>query len=214
MPANLNKEISHRYGVNSFKLHRFPIPKPGKILGLVGSNGIGKSTALKILSGNMKPNLGHFDEAPEWKTILKRFKGSELKSYFTKLVENKMRTAVKIQYVDRFKIKKITKGIVGEILEKIDKTGRRESIIEKLNLKNILDRQVKDLSGGELQIFFITAVYLQKADIYIFDEPSSYLDVKQRLRAARAIRELSVHNNYIICVDHDLSILDYISDYV
>ena len=49
---------SCRYSANSFKLHRLPVPRPGVVLGLVGTNGIGKSTALKILSGKQKPNLG------------------------------------------------------------------------------------------------------------------------------------------------------------
>jgi ATP-binding cassette subfamily E protein 1 len=56
----LEKETTHRYSKNSFKLHRLPIPRPGEVLGLVGTNGIGKSTALKILAGKQKPNLGRF----------------------------------------------------------------------------------------------------------------------------------------------------------
>jgi ATP-binding cassette subfamily E protein 1 len=60
LPRELDKETTHRYGPNSFKLHRLPVPKPGQVLGLVGTNGIGKSTALKILAGTLKPNLGKF----------------------------------------------------------------------------------------------------------------------------------------------------------
>lgn len=60
LPTNLEKETTHRYSANSFKLHRLPIPRPGQVLGLVGTNGIGKSTALKILAGKQKPNLGRF----------------------------------------------------------------------------------------------------------------------------------------------------------
>lgn len=60
LPSNLEKETTHRYSKNSFKLHRLPIPRPGEVLGLVGTNGIGKSTALKILAGKQKPNLGQF----------------------------------------------------------------------------------------------------------------------------------------------------------
>ena len=46
LPKNLNKDTTHRYGANSFKLHRLPMPRAGQVLGLVGTNGIGKSTAL------------------------------------------------------------------------------------------------------------------------------------------------------------------------
>lgn len=60
IPSNLEKHTTHRYSKNSFKLHRLPIPRPGEVLGLVGQNGIGKSTALKILAGKQKPNLGRF----------------------------------------------------------------------------------------------------------------------------------------------------------
>ncbi len=61
LPSNLEKDTTHRYSANSFKLHRLPMPRPGEVLGLVGTNGIGKSTALKILAGKQKPNLGRFD---------------------------------------------------------------------------------------------------------------------------------------------------------
>jgi ATP-binding cassette subfamily E protein 1 len=92
LPKNLESETTHRYGPNSFKLHRMPMPRAGEVLGLVGTNGIGKSTALKVLSGNLKPNLGNFADPPEWKDILKYFRGNELQGYFTKLLEDNMST--------------------------------------------------------------------------------------------------------------------------
>ena len=61
LPTNLESEVTHRYTANAFKLHRLPTPRPGQVLGLVGTNGIGKSTALKILAGKLKPNLGRYD---------------------------------------------------------------------------------------------------------------------------------------------------------
>ena len=57
-------------------------------------------------------------------------------------------------------------------------------------------------------------VMIQKAEVYIFDEPTSYLDVKQRIKMAKLVRGLQTHNNYIILVEHDLSILDYLSDFI
>ena len=78
LPKSLDSCQTHRYGPNSFKLHRLPMPRPGQVLGLVGTNGIGKSTALKILAGKQKPNLGRFDAPPDWAEILVNFRGSEL----------------------------------------------------------------------------------------------------------------------------------------
>jgi len=96
LPKGLENEVSHRYGPNSFKLHRLPMPRSGEVLGLVGSNGTGKSTALRILSGNLKPNLGRYENEPEWKEILKYFRGSELQNYFTKMLEQNLKALIKI----------------------------------------------------------------------------------------------------------------------
>ena len=219
LPTNLDKDCSHRYGPNSFKLHRLPVPRPGKVLGLVGTNGIGKSTALKILSGKIKPNLGDFEKAPEWSEILKHYRGSELHGYFTKLNSKELKTANKIQYVD--KIPKLLekkydkKDLTVEfILNNMDGRGKKEYYADKFELKQIYSRNLRDLSGGELQRFSLAVTCMQKADIYVFDEPTSFLDVKQRLTAAREIRKLAEEENaYVIVVEHDLAILDLLSDY-
>ena len=100
IPQGLSNEVTYRYGPKSFKLHRLPTPRAGEVLGIVGMNGTGKSTSLRILSGNLKPNLGKFEQEPEWKDILSFFSGSELQNYFTKMLENNMKALIKIQYVD------------------------------------------------------------------------------------------------------------------
>ncbi|KAL7859082.1 hypothetical protein SRHO_G00142290 [Serrasalmus rhombeus] len=212
LPSNLEKETTHRYCANSFKLHRLPIPRPGEVLGLVGTNGIGKSTALKILAGKQKPNLGKYDAPPDWQEILAYFRGSELQNYFTKILEDDLKAIVKPQYVDQ--IPKTVKGSVGDILRRKDDTKTEELVCDQLDLLHLRDRNVEDLSGGELQRFACAVVCIQRADIFMFDEPSSYLDVKQRLRAAITIRSLISPDRYIIVVEHDLSVLDYLSDFI
>lgn len=212
LPSNLEKETTHRYCANSFKLHRLPIPRPGEVLGLVGTNGIGKSTALKILAGKQKPNLGRFDAPPDWQEILTYFRGSELQNYFTKILEDDLKAIVKPQYVDQ--IPKTVKGSVGSILSRKDDTKSEQLVCEQLDLLHLRDRNVEDLSGGELQRFACAVVCIQRADIFMFDEPSSYLDVRQRLRAAITIRSLISPDRYIIVVEHDLSVLDYLSDFI
>ncbi|KAJ1926368.1 Fe-S cluster-binding ribosome biosynthesis protein [Tieghemiomyces parasiticus] len=212
LPTNLEKETTHRYSANSFKLHRLPVPRPGQVLGLVGTNGIGKSTALKILSGKLKPNLGRFDDAPDWQEILKHFRGSELQNYFTKILEDNLKAIIKPQWVDA--MPKSVSGEVGTLLNSRSERQNQEQLISMLDLQDVLTRQVGQLSGGELQRFAIAATCIQRADIYMFDEPSSYLDVKQRLNAARVIRSLLGPSCYVIVVEHDLSVLDYLSDFI
>ena len=209
---DLSKETTHRYGPNSFKLHRLPTPRPGQVLGLVGSNGTGKSTALKVLGGKLKPNLGRFDNPPDWQEILTYFRGSTLQNYFTKILEDNIMAITKPQYVDS--IPDAVKGYVGNIIEQKDQRGVKTSIIAELDLERVLDRAVDVLSGGELQRFAIAMTAIQKADVYMFDEPSSYLDVRQRLRAAHVIRNLVDIKGYVIVVEHDLSVLDYLSDFI
>ncbi|VDM06437.1 unnamed protein product [Schistocephalus solidus] len=212
LPSNLETQVTHRYGPNSFKLHRLPMPRPGEVLGLVGTNGIGKSTALKVLASKLKPNLGRYKNPPDWTEILIHFRGSELQNYFTKILEDNLKAVIKPQYVDQ--IPKVVSGCVKTLLSRKDDNGKQEEILDVLDLTTLVDRDVIELSGGELQRFAIAMVCVQKADIYMFDEPSSYLDVKQRLNAAITIRNLLDKSNYVVVVEHDLSVLDYLSDFI
>jgi ATP-binding cassette subfamily E protein 1 len=217
LPKDLSSSTTHRYGPNAFKLHRLPMPRPGHVLGLVGTNGIGKSTALKILHGQLKPNLGRYDSTPGWKEILDNFRGSELQNYFKAVVEGNLRAVLKMQYVDHLRGK--LQGVnVGEVLRGKDERGVRESLTEILELGHLYERNVDQLSGGELQRFAIAVAAMAQAEVYMFDEPSSYLDVKQRINAAAVIRGVQQapggENKYCIVVEHDLAVLDYLSDFV
>ncbi|KAK9144898.1 hypothetical protein Sjap_004801 [Stephania japonica] len=195
-----------------FCFYRLPVPRPGQVLGLVGTNGIGKSTALKVLAGKLKPNLGRFKNPPDWQEILTYFRGSELQNYFTRILEDNLKAIIKPQYVDH--IPKAVQGNVGQVLDQKDERDIKAELCADLQLNQVIDRNVGDLSGGELQRFAIAVVAIQNAEIYMFDEPSSYLDVKQRLKAAQVVRSLLRPNSYVIVVEHDLSVLDYLSDFI
>lgn len=216
LPKDLSSSTTHRYGPNSFKLHRLPMPRPGQVLGLVGTNGIGKSTALKILAGKLKPNLGRYNDAPDWNEILVHFRGSELQNYFTRILEDNLKTIVKPQYVDH--IPKAVRGTVEQIIDQKCDRENKDSTLDLLELSHLTERGVHLLSGGELQRFAIAVCVVQEADVYMFDEPSSYLDVKQRLTAAHVIRELVAtetgSRSFVLVVEHDLAVLDYLSDYI
>ncbi|XP_043918194.1 ATP-binding cassette sub-family E member 1 [Protopterus annectens] len=214
LPSNLEKETTHRYCANAFKLHRLPIPRPGEVLGLVGTNGIGKSTALKILAGKQKPNLGKYDDPPDWQEILTYFRGSELQNYFTKILEDDLKAIIKPQYVDQ--IPKAAKGPKGPLNYLYSNTSYLITLYFFVDLTHLKGRNVEDLSGGELQRFACAVVCIQKADIFVFDQPADYSDSKKRLRAARALANIlnPRGDRYIIVVEHDLSVLDYLSDFI
>lgn len=212
LPDELEKECSHRFGPNTFKLYRFPTPSPGIVLGLLGQNGIGKTTTIKILSGEVELNLGDYENPPDWDKIIQHFRGSTIQEYFQRLSEGKLRISHKPQYVDR--IPKVASGKVGELLEKVNERGELHKIAERLELKQLWNRPLEVLSGGELQSVAVAAVMCREADVYLFDEPSSYLDVKQRLEVAKAIRSLKLDGKTVIVAEHDLAIIDYLSDQI
>ena len=212
LPNELDKDCSHRFGPNTFKLFRLPTPSPSIVLGLLGQNGIGKTTALKILSGEAKLNLGNFEKPPNWNEIIQHFRGSTLQEYFQKMSENRLKISHKPQYVD--KIPKVISGNVGELLEKVNERKKLEDTANQLDLKPLWERPLEVLSGGELQRVAVAAATSREADVYLFDEPSSYLDVKQRLQVAKTIRKLKDAQKTIIVAEHDLAIIDYLSDQI
>ena len=209
----LDRDLVHQFGKNGFRLFRLPYPREGVCVGILGPNGIGKTTAIKILSGQLIPNLGDYETKANWDKVLDYFSGTELYEHFKHIASNEFESVIKPQYVD--KLSKVMKGKIGEILEKIDTTGKFDDIIAKLGLEEVLDKEISDgkISGGELQLTAIAAALIKDVDLYFFDEPSSYLDIHQRMKVARIIKELS-EKKKVIVVEHDLAVLDLLCDTV
>jgi len=210
LPHEAGKLI-FQYGVNAFRLYNLPLPKKGAVVGLIGANGIGKSTALEILSGRIKPNLGNYKKEAEWKEIIEQFKGQELQNYFESLRKKGVKVSYKPQMIDR--LPEVFKETVSKFLKRNDERKKLDEAIEAFELRECLHRKIENLSGGELQRMAICAAYLKDADVYYFDEPSSYLDIKQRLNVARNLEGLA-KEKAVMVVEHDLAVLDYLSEYV
>ncbi len=214
--VNLATELAtdkiHQYGQNSFRLYKLPTPKKGEVVGLLGRNGMGKSTVINILSGNLKPNLGKFDQPPEWDEILKFYSGTELKSHFEKIKDEQISASIKPQQV--YNISQVFDGTGKELLEKYDERGISNQLIKELDLENSVGQNVKELSGGELQRLAVAVASVKDADFYFFDEPSSYNDIYQRTGVARVIQNLAKIGKSVMVVEHDLTLLDYVSDLI
>ena len=211
LPQELEGELVHQYGKNAFRLYRLPVPRKGQVIGLLGPNGIGKTTAMSILSGQIIPNLGDFEHKAKWDKVLDKYSGTELRDYLKPLSEGKLVTAMKPQYVD--KLPAVHKGHVKELLKKVDDSHRMKEVAERLSITNVIDHDIGKLSGGELQRVAIAATLLKDADVYFFDEPSSYLDIYQRLEIAKVIQELSEHKQVMV-IEHDLAVMDFLADLV
>lgn len=159
----------------------------GEVIGIIGPNGIGKTTFINMLAGKIKPNKG--EPLEEIKLSLKP----------QRLVLKSGEEAMTVQ----------------EFLSlsgSISSTGNKR-MLRILRLDKLLERKLKNLSGGELQSCFIAASLMQEHELLLLDEPSAFLDVEQRLRVARLIRE-HAEGREIPCfvVDHDLQFIDAISD--
>jgi len=213
LPEELDTDLTHSYGENSFRLFRLPSPRQEQIVGILGPNGIGKSTAINLLSGTFTPNLGDWtNESPDWDEVISTFPRGELRDYLGLVSTGEVSIAVKPQYID--KLPSIFDGKVSELLERVDDREEIEVFSEVMGISHILQRKLGELSGGELQRVAICATLLKEADVYFFDEPSSYLDIYERMRMVGVVRSLVDRGKRVLVVEHDLAILDVLCDLV
>ncbi|MEK6940863.1 MAG: ribosome biogenesis/translation initiation ATPase RLI [Nanoarchaeota archaeon] len=209
LPERLQTDPVHRYGRNLFELFTLPVPKKNAVVGLLGRNGIGKSTALQILSGDIIPNLGDYKSKPNQESVINKFAHVALGDHFRKLYDQRIKISYKPQRVEL--LPKTVKGTVNELIKKVDETGKGDDVLHILNMELVKNRDINKLSGGELQRLAIAAAVVKKFDILLLDEPASFLDISQRVQVAKLIRNIA-SNSSVIVVEHDLATLDYVSD--
>ena len=208
LPDEKEKDTIHRYGMNEFRLFGLPAPEEGNVIGILGANGTGKTTAISLLAGEIIPNLGEWEEEGEWENVIDYYSGTDIQKHFIGVADEKIRVALKPQYVDR--IPKMFDGTLRELLENVASTEKVNEFAEKINITS-LDKKVSKISGGELQKGAIAATLLKEADLYFFDEPSSYLDIEQRILMAKMISDLG-ETKSVIVIEHDLAILDFVTN--
>ena len=208
---------------DGFRLYNLPTLISGKVSGLCGPNGIGKTTVLNIISGKLKPNFGNSDLKPaqiKWKDVIKNIRESEMRNHFLSLSRNGRKIAYKEQVL-RVLFEKYHGKKVIDILNAENEVSSLffKKIQQYLDLDAFTNRILEHCSGGELQRFAIASVLIKEADIYIIDEPCTFLDVQKRIKLAQLLRERvqgfgSEKKCPILVVEHDLAILDYLSDVV
>lgn len=220
-------ESTHKYPDNNqemgFRLYNLPTLVAGQVSGLCGPNGIGKTTVLEIIAGRLKPNFGKSGIEKSnlsWNSIADNVRETEMRNHFKAIARDERKIAYKHQVL-RIIFEKYGDETVHEILEKENEVNDKffEKISKHLDLDVIQDRTLEQCSGGELQRFAIALVLIKEADIYIIDEPCTFLDVQKRIQLARLLRKraqgfANQRPCPVLIVEHDLAVLDYASDLI
>jgi len=211
LPQELDEDPVHRYGENAFALYGLPAPEEGRVTGILGPNGIGKTTAVQILADELAPNLGVVGEEPDWDRILEAYRGTALQEYLAAMRDGDVTVARKPQYVDQ--IPDQFDGKTRQLLEQTDERDALGELVERLGIGPVVDQPIDTLSGGELQRVALAATLARDADFYFLDEITPYLDISQRMTVARLVRELAgEEGRSMLVVEHDLAILDLLAD--
>ena len=160
--------------------------RSGEVLGVVGANGMGKSTFAKLLAGVETPTTGTLET-----TLKVSYKPQYIKADTSDTVEMHLRRCT----------------------AKFDSSHYQHEILEPLSLAPILQSPVDSLSGGELQRVAIAGCLSRDASVYILDEPSAHLDVEQRVKVTRMIKHHAEGREAgIMVIDHDIYLIDMISE--
>ena len=225
IPTHTYQDINkNEEEIKGFRLYNLPTLISGKVSGLCGPNGIGKTTVLNIISGKLMPNFGRTEiksEKIQWNNVIKNIKESEMRNHFVAMSHGDRKIAYK-QQVLRVLFEKYQGKTVLEILNsENDGISSKffQNIMDYLDIHAISERLLEQCSGGELQRFAISLVLIKKADIYVIDEPCTFLDVKKRIKLAQLFRARAQgfggeKSCPVLVVEHDLAILDYVSDVI
>ena len=197
----------------------------GKIYGIVGENGIGKSTFLRKLSGLEKEKGSHFSLYEKELSQKQRLALSAMvmqdvnQQLFGDSVEEEMELGKTGQ---KRGLKEIVERIVDQQKNEQENehnkpkphTMTKEELLSALGLSELKDRHPMSLSGGQKQRLALAATLYQEAKFFFFDEPTSGMDQKNMLRIAGLLKSAIREDRIFFIVSHDYAFLQEVADEV
>jgi len=192
----VKRQRSYQYPIMTKTLGGFKLSvEPGdfsdsEILVMLGENGTGKTTFIRMMAGKLDPDEGNADIP----TLNISYKPQKISPKSEKTVQQMLHEKIRDSYVHPQFV---------------------TDVMKPLNMQDLMDQEVQNLSGGELQRVALALCLGKPADVYLIDEPSAYLDSEQRLIAAKLIKRFILHAKKTgFIVEHDFIMATYLADRV
>lgn len=194
-----DKEVLHNIG--------FEVPK-GKLTCILGPNGCGKSTLLKTVAGLIRPIKGSvtLDGADVFK--MTRQEVAKKTAYLAQGKNTPDMTVFKLVLHGRFPHLSYPR-----IYKKEDKEAAK-SAMRELEIEHLSDEKMTSLSGGMRQSAYIAMAVAQSTEYILLDEPTTYLDIKNRIRLMYMMKGLAEKGKGVAAVLHDVNLAFEFSDII
>lgn len=179
--------------------------KKGEHFCILGGNGSGKTTTLKILAGLLKPYRGKV--IIDNNKMTKKTTADFNRLGVAMLPQNPESVFLKSRVIDDYTELCKIKGI-----EKSDYEDKINSVAEKLGIKDLLENHPYDLSGGEIQKCALGKVLISEPKILLLDEPTKGVDAYSKLSLSKILQEIKFEGVTIITVTHDVEFASIVAD--
>lgn len=203
-----NLSVCYSNNIRALKNVSLLIPK-GSITAILGPNGAGKSTLVKAILGLEKTQNGEIlvHNTPIDENYIKK-----------KIAYISQRNIINMQFPTTvFDV--VLMGRFAYINHFLKKPGLKDREISKkaltkMQIWDIKDRHISELSGGQLQRVFIARALVQEAELYILDEPLAGVDITTEKIIMDTLKELQLEGKTFIIIHHDLNTVEHYFDYV
>jgi iron complex transport system ATP-binding protein len=181
--------------------------EPGKLIGLIGQNGVGKSTLMRTLAGFQKALNGavHIDEMP-----ISQYKPIDLARKISVVLTEKP-SAQNLTVLELISLGRHPySGWFGQLRK--EDVDAMEQAFEQCQIHYLLDKRLHQLSDGQLQKVMIARALAQDTELILLDEPTSHLDLRNKVDVLELLKEISLAGKSILISTHEITLAANVCD--